>query len=58
VSACQHRQIENGLCWRLDMGFREDDCHFRREGAALVFAGLRHIDFNHLKAETSIKKHA
>ncbi|MBB1294254.1 ISAs1 family transposase, partial [Pseudoalteromonas sp. SR41-4] len=28
----------------------------RREGAAPVFAGLRHIAFNQLKAETSFNK--
>lgn len=56
VSARQHWQIENGLHWRLDVGFREDGCRIRREGAASVFAGLRHIAFNHLKAETSFKK--
>ena len=42
--------------WRLDVGFKEDDCRIRREGAAPVFAGLRHIAFNQLKAETSFNK--
>lgn len=56
ASARQHWQIENGLHWRLDVGFREDDCRIRHEGAAAVFARLRHIAFNHLKAETSFKK--
>ncbi|MGB6139532.1 ISAs1 family transposase [Pseudoalteromonas rhizosphaerae] len=55
-SARQHWQIENGLHWRLDVGFKEDDCRIRREGAAPVFAGLRHIAFNQLKAETSFNK--
>ncbi|MBB1344444.1 ISAs1 family transposase, partial [Pseudoalteromonas sp. SR45-6] len=55
-SARQHWQIENGLHRRLDVGFKEDDCRIRREGAAPVFAGLRHIAFNQLKAETSFNK--
>jgi len=55
-SARQHWQIENGLHWRLDVGFKEDECRIRREGAASVFAGLRHIAFNQLKAETSFSK--
>jgi predicted transposase YbfD/YdcC len=56
LSSRQHLQIEKGLHWRLDFGFKEDDCRIRREGAALVFAGLTHIVFNHLKAETNLKK--
>ncbi|CAM4087882.1 ISAs1 family transposase [Pseudoalteromonas ostreae] len=55
-SARQHWQIENGLHWRLDVGFKEDECRIRCEGAAPVFAGLRHIAFNQLKAETSFNK--
>ena len=40
----------------LDAGFKEDECRIRREGSAPVFAGLRHIAFNQLKAETSFNK--
>ncbi|KZN52930.1 hypothetical protein N482_25055, partial [Pseudoalteromonas luteoviolacea NCIMB 1942] len=55
-AARQHWQIENDLHWRLDIGFKEDECRTRRKGATTVSAWLRHIAFNHLKAETSFKK--
>ncbi|AXT32337.1 transposase family protein [Pseudoalteromonas tunicata] len=29
-SARQHWQIGNGLHWRLDAGFKEDECRIRR----------------------------
>ncbi|MEI8705448.1 ISAs1 family transposase [Pseudoalteromonas sp. B62] len=56
--ARQHWQIENGLHWRLDVGFKEDECRIRRKGAAPVFAGLRHIAFDQLKAEKAMRSTA
>ena len=38
------------------LDLKKNDCRIRREGAAPVFAGLRHIAFNQLKAETSFNK--
>ncbi|NMH63634.1 ISAs1 family transposase [Shewanella sp. SHSM-M6] len=55
-AARTHWGIENSLHWKLDVGMREDDCRIRREGAAEVMAGVRHIAINQLQSETSFKK--
>ncbi len=50
-----HWQIENGLHWVLDMAFREDESHVRKDHAPQNLAILRHIALNLLKQETSLK---
>ena len=47
--------IENGLHWRLDVGFREDHCRVRKGNGPENFAILRHIALNLLKKEKSLK---
>lgn len=51
-----HWHIENSLHWCLDVAMNEDGCRIRRDGAAEVLAGVRHIALNLLKKETSFKK--
>ena len=51
-----HWHIENSLHWCLDVAMNEDGCRIRRDGAAEVFAGVRHIALNLLKKETSFNK--
>lgn len=50
-----HWGIENGLNWRLDVGFREDHCRVRKGSGPVNFAILRHIALNLLKKEKSLK---
>ncbi len=50
-----HWGIENGLHWVLDMAFREDDSRARRDYSAENFNVLRHMAYNILKADTSVK---
>lgn len=50
-----HWAIENGLHWRLDIGFREDDCRVREAIAAENLATVRYIGLNLLKQEKSCK---
>ena len=50
-----HWSIENGLHWVLDMAFREDESRARADNSAEVINVFRHIAFNALKSEKSIK---
>lgn len=50
-----HWQIENGLHWVLDIGFREDESRIRAGNAAENVNVLRHICMNLLKQEKSCK---
>lgn len=41
--------------WRLDVGFKEDECRIRRDQAGENLAVIRHIALNLLTEETSFK---
>ena len=43
--------IENGLHWRLDVTFREDESRIRRGNAAHNIGVIRHVAMNLLKRE-------
>jgi predicted transposase YbfD/YdcC len=47
----QHWSIENGLHWKLDIAFREDDSRVRKGNGAQNFAIVRHIALNLLNQE-------
>jgi predicted transposase YbfD/YdcC len=47
----EHWSIENGLHWRLDVAFREDECRIRKGHGAENFAILRHFALNLLNQE-------
>ena len=51
----QHWSIENGLHWVLDMQFREDESRARKDNSAENLNVLRHMAYNVLKSDTSIK---
>ena len=51
----QHWGIENGLHWVLDMQFREDESRARKDNSAENLNVLRHMAYNVLKSDTSIK---
>lgn len=51
----EHWGIENGLHWVLDMEFREDESRARRDNSAENLNVLRHMAYNILKSETSVK---
>lgn len=51
-----HWHIENSLHWCLDVAMNEDGCRIRRDSAAELFAGVRHITLNLLNKETSFNK--
>ena len=46
-----HWGIENGLHWRLDVTFREDESRIRRGNAAHNLGVIRHVAMNLLKRE-------
>ncbi len=46
-----HWSIENGLHWRLDVTFREDDSRIRRGNAPHNIGVIRHVAMNLLKRE-------
>ena len=46
-----HWGVENGLHWKLDIGFREDECRKRKGNAAANFAKMRQIALNLLNQE-------
>lgn len=48
-----HWSIENGLHWRLDVVFREDECRVRKGHGPDNFAVLRHIAMNILSRDKS-----
>jgi len=50
-----HWGIENSLHWVLDIAFREDESHIRKDYSAQNFAILRHIALNLLKQEKTAK---
>jgi len=50
-----HWGIENGLHWRMDIAFREDESRIRDRQAANNLAVMRHIALNLLKKDTTIK---
>ncbi|ANP78023.1 hypothetical protein A134_16680 [Vibrio crassostreae 9CS106] len=50
-----HWSIENQMHWRLDVGFKEDECRIRREQAGENLAVIRHIALNLLTEEISFK---
>jgi predicted transposase YbfD/YdcC len=47
----QHWGIENGLHWKLDIAFREDDSRVRKGNGAQNFAVVSHIALNLLNQE-------
>ena len=54
-----HWGIENGLHWRLDMTFREDESRIRRGNAPHNFGVIRHVAMNLLKSvdtRTSVRR--
>jgi len=48
-----HWGIENGLHWRLDVTFREDESRIRRGNAPHNLGVIRHVAMNLLKGESS-----
>ena len=50
-----HWGIENGLHWVLDMQFREDESRARKDNSAENLNILRHMAYNILKSDTTIK---
>ena len=46
-----HWGIENGLHWRLDVTFREDESRIRRGNAPHNIGVIRHVAMNLLKRE-------
>ncbi len=51
-----HWGVENSLHWKLDVGFREDECRKRKGNAAANFAIMRQIALNLLNQEKTIMK--
>ena len=51
----KHWGIENGLHWVLDMEFREDESRARKDNSAENMNVLRHMAYNVLKSDSSIK---
>ena len=51
-----HWRIENSLHWKLDIGFREDECRKRKGNASANFAIIRQLALNFLNQEKTIMK--
>ena len=51
----EHWGIENGLHWKLDIAFREDESRVRKGNGAQNFAIVRHIALNLLNQEKTAK---
>lgn len=51
-----HWRIENQLHWTLEVAFREDASHLRKDHAPQNFAILRHMAVNLLKQQKSTKR--
>jgi len=51
-----HWGVENSLHWKLDIGFREDECRKRKGRASENFAIMRQIALNMLNQEKTIMK--
>lgn len=51
----EHWGIENGLHWKLDIAFREDESRVRKGNGAQNFAVVRHIALNLLNQEKTAK---
>jgi len=52
----EHRGIENGLYWALDVGFREEVSRVRKESAPENLAVIRHTAANLLSQNKSAKR--
>jgi len=50
-----HWSIENNLHWCLDVAFREDESRARKDNSAENLNVFRHLAFNILKADNSLK---
>ena len=58
AAARAHWAFENGLCWVLDVTFREDQSRLRRGHGATNMALIRHLALNVIRSmpgKTSIK---
>ena len=55
IAKRSHWEIENGLHWVLDTTFREDESRARRDHSAENFNVLRHMAYNILKSDSSLK---
>ncbi len=51
-----HWGVENSLHWKLDVGFREDECRKRKGNSSKNFAIMRQIALNLLNQEKTIMK--
>jgi len=51
-----HWGVENGLHWRLDIAFREDECRKRKGNSSENFAIMRRIALNLVNREKTIAK--
>lgn len=51
-----HWGVENSLHWKLDVGFREDECRKRKGNSSENFAIMRQIALNLLNQEKTIMK--
>ena len=50
----RHWRIENGLHWRLDVAFREDDSHVRTGSGAENLGRVRRLALSMLKQDESV----
>jgi predicted transposase YbfD/YdcC len=48
-----HRAVENGLHWVLDMVFRDDECRLRTDHAPANFTTLKHMALNLIRRAKS-----